>query len=167
MACKSDKTIMEKLLSVLKKKGIGIIKQNEILKSLIVKPGILTGSITDKIEVDIKFGMNIAQNISQCDIGQTVVIKDKMVIAIEAIEGTDDCIKRGIELGKNNLVICKSAHEKQNQKYDLPTLGPNSLKGLKKDQVKAIAWKSSHTFISEKEEFIKKAKELNITLISI
>ena len=90
-----------------------------------------------------------------------------MVIAIEAIEGTDECIKRGIDLGKNDLIICKAAHDNQNKKYDLPTLGPDSLTGLQKGQVAAIAWKASHTFISDQDAFIQKAKELDITLIGV
>ena len=96
-----------------------------------------------------------------------ILVKDKMIIAVEAIEGTDECIKRGIELGKKDIVICKTAHNNQNKKYDLPTLGPSSLEQIKKGQVKAIAWHSNKTFIANKEEFIQKANELNITLVAI
>ena len=167
LACKSDKSIMERLLDELKKYKIEVLRQDEVLKSLLIKPGILAGKITPKVDADIKFGLQAADNISFCDIGQTIVVKDKMVIAVEAIEGTDECINRGIQLGKKEIVICKTAHKNQNKKYDLPTLGPNSLKNLKAGQVKAIAWKSDQTFIADKEEFIKKAKELGIALVSV
>jgi|SaaInlStandDraft_4_1057021.scaffolds.fasta_scaffold04136_4 UDP-2,3-diacylglucosamine hydrolase len=167
MACKSDKTIMEAILDLLKKHNIKIISQNKILGNLFVPPGILTGKLSAKLKKDIEIGMQVAQNISQHDIGQTVVIKDKMILSVEAIEGTDNCIKRGIEIGKENVVVCKSATHKQNKKYDLPTLGPKSLEFLKPGQVKVIAWQSSHTFIAQKEEFTLRAKELGITLISV
>lgn len=167
MTYKSDRSIMSALVQTFEKEGIQIIHQDSVLKNLLIDPGVLTGKITPELKEEINFGLKAAQEISFCDIGQTVVVKDKMIIAVEAIEGTDLCIQRGIELAKNDIVICKAAHHSQNKKFDLPTLGPNSLKNLKKGQVKAIAWQSSQTFISEKEEFIKKAKELGITLVSV
>jgi UDP-2,3-diacylglucosamine hydrolase len=164
---KSDSTLMQAIMDQVENQGFKILKQNEILNNLFVKPGILTGKIAPKLQEDINFGIQTANKLSAIDIGQTVVVKDKMIIAVEAIEGTDSCIKRGIALGQNNVVICKTAHKKQNQKFDLPTLGPKTLEQIKKGQVKAIAWQSDKTFIENKNEFIKKAKELNISLISI
>lgn len=166
-ACKSDKTIMENLLSFLKKEEIEVLSQHEILKNLFLAPGVLTGKLTPEIKENIDYGISLANNISLFDIGQTVVVKDKMVLAVEAIEGTDECIKRGISLGEKNLIICKTAHKNHNKKYDLPTLGPNSLKNLEYGQVKAIAWQSSQTFIENSKEFIKKAETLGITLVSL
>ena len=164
---KSDTTIMEKLVEVFNDNGMEIISQKEVLQCLIVPPGILTGKMDKKLRENIDFGLQIAQKISENDIGQTVVVKDKMILAVEAIEGTDNCIKRGIKLGKENIVICKAAKKNQSKKFDLPTLGPKSLENIKKKQIQAIAWQSSQTFISQKEEFIEKAKTLGITLISV
>lgn len=164
---KSDTTIMEKLIKVFDEHGMEVISQKEVLNSLFVSPGVLTGKLTKELQENIDLGLSCAQKISENDIGQTVVVKDKMILAVEAIEGTDNCIQRGIELGKENVVICKAAKINQSKKYDLPTLGPNSLNDIKKGQVQAIAWQSSQTFISDKEAFIKKAKELEVTLISI
>jgi len=167
MTCKSDNEIMETLLCQLKKEGIDVVEQSNILQPLLVSPGILTGKLTSQLKENIKFGIKKAIQLSACNIGQTVIVKDKMIIAVEAIEGTNECIKRGIHLGKYDVIICKAAHDKQNKKYDLPTLGPNTLKDLNIGQVKAIAWKSDKTFIAQKDEFIKKAQKLNITLVSI
>ncbi len=163
---KNDSAIMEKILQVLADRGIQVIKQDEVLGSLFVPPGVLTGTLNDSIKEDITFGIQTAQKLSQCDIGQTVVVKDKMVLAVEAIEGTDNCIKRGIELGQKGVIICKAARTDQNRKFDLPTLGPKSLEGIKKGEVSTIAWLSTHTFIAEKEKFIQQARDLGITLVS-
>jgi DUF1009 family protein len=111
-------------------------------------------------------GINTAIQLSRLDIGQTVVVKDQMIIAIEAIEGTDQCIKRGIELGKSGVVICKAAHQNQNHKYDLPTLGPGSLENISKGDVAVIAWLHDKTLIAQQQEFIQKAQALGITLVS-
>ena len=112
-------------------------------------------------------GIATAQSISRIDVGQTVVVKNGMVLAVEAIEGTDRCIKRGIDLGKKNIVVCKATHAHQNKKFDLPTLGPTSLQNIKKGDIKVIAWQASKTLIAHKETFIKRAQELGITLVSV
>ncbi len=166
-ACKSDKSIMEALVNKLEKEGIQVISQDEILGPLLVRPGILCGKITPELKQDIEFGLKTAHDISFCNIGQTVVVKDKMVLAVEAIEGTDKCIARGIELGKKDVVVCKTAHKNHNKKYDLPTLGPDSLKNLKPGNIKAIAWQSDKTFIANQDKFVRRAKNLGITLISV
>lgn len=163
---KNDSTIMEKIVSELEKENISVIKQDDVLKALRVPPGVLTGKLTPELEENITFGIQTAQKISECDIGQTVVVKDTMVLAVEAIEGTDNCIKRGIELGKSDVIICKAARATQNKKYDLPTLGPGSLKNIKKGEVAAIAWLSTHTLIAQKNLFVRRAQELGITLVS-
>jgi UDP-2,3-diacylglucosamine hydrolase len=167
MIGKSDKNIMEALIAELSKHNIQVIKQDEVLGGLLVPPGILTGTLTTNIENDIKIGIDAAIAIAHADIGQTVVVKNGMILAVEAIEGTDACIKRGIELGKENIVICKVARLDQNKKFDLPTLGPTSLKEFKSGDVAAIAWQSSSTLIAQKDEFIQKAKNLGITLVSV
>jgi UDP-2,3-diacylglucosamine hydrolase len=167
LVCKSDKTIMEALVYELKKQNIEVLRQSDILKSLYVAPGVLTGKLTKEIEENINFGIQAAEKISANDIGQTVIVKDKMILAVEAIEGTDSCIQRGVQLGQKDVIVCKTAHQNQNKKYDLPTLGPDSLKDLKKGDIKAIAWKSNKTFIAERDEFISTAKKLGITLISV
>lgn len=167
VATKSDTLLQEAVVKEIEAHGIKVLKQSEILKSLFVKPGLLTGKLTKKLEEDITFGLETANKLSTIDIGQTVVVKDKMIIAVEAIEGTDNCIKRGIELGQKDVVICKTAHKNQNKKFDLPTLGPKSLEQIKRGQVKVIAWHSNKALITNRDDFIKKAKELNITLVSI
>ncbi|MBD3273524.1 DUF1009 domain-containing protein [Candidatus Dependentiae bacterium] len=164
---KSDSSLMQSIVNQIENEGIKVLKQSDVLKNLIIPSGVLIGKLTKEIEEDIEFGLNTANKLSLIDIGQTVVVKNKMIVAVEAIEGTDECIKRGIQLGKEGVIICKTAHKNQNKKFDLPTLGPKSLKQIKKGQVKAIAWHSDKTFIANKNEFIKKSKELNITLVSI
>lgn len=164
---RSDKAIMERLLEELHTHGMEVIKQDEILENLLVPPGIITGTLTHEQEHDITVGMQAAYAIAHADIGQTVVVKDKIVLAVEAIEGTDACIKRGIELGSGGVVICKAARIDQNKKFDLPTLGPASLATMHTGDVAVIAWSSSHTLIADLEQFTAQANTLGITLVSV
>lgn len=166
LTTKSDMSIMNKIAQELDKQNIKVLSQNDVLGDLFVKPGILTGKLTTEIDEDIKFGLTIAEQMSTYDIGQTVVVKDKMILAVEAIEGTDECIRRGIQLGKKDVIICKSANTNHNNKFDHPTIGSATLTGIERGDVAAIAWQASHTFIADKQNFAAKAKELKITLIS-
>lgn len=167
LVTRGDRDIMEALLSELARHGISTIRQDEVLDGLLVKPGVLCGALTPELEISVNFGIKAATMLSNADIGQTVIIKDAMVLAVEAIEGTDACIKRGLALGGNNIVICKAAHHQQNKSYDLPTLGPKSLTAFKPGDVAAIAWLASHTLIAEKEIFIARAQELGIVLVAV
>ena len=167
LAKKSDFSIMNKIEEVLQEHDIEVIPQNTILKNLFVPPGIITGKISTETMNSIKIGMEAAKLISTIDIGQTVIVKDKMILAIEAIEGTNNCIKRGISLGKKNIIVCKSANKGHNKKFDLPTIGPETLNGVEKGEIEVIAWQSNKTFIADKEHFIAQAKKLDIALISL
>lgn len=167
LATKSDFDIMNKIAEILSEHGITVISQDTVLHTLLVAPGLICGNLSDELKQNINIGIELAKKISFYDIGQTVVVKDKMILAVEAIEGTDECIKRGLSLGGSGVIVCKAAQQNHNKKFDLPTIGPSTLKNLQSGDVSAIAWLSDKTFVVDKEEFIKRAKELNITLVSI
>jgi DUF1009 family protein len=164
---RSDKNIMETLLAELARHNIVTLRQDEVLGSLRVPPGVLCGTVSDGLRHDIHLGIKTAITMSQADIGQTVVVKNGMILAVEAIEGTDACVKRGLSLGGNGIVICKAARFDQNTKFDLPTLGPASLEAFSVGDVACVAWLSSHTLIAQQELFIQKAMSLGITLVSV
>ena len=90
-----------------------------------------------------------------------------MILAVEAIEGTDACIRRGIDLGKNNIIVCKAAQKYHNKKFDIPTIGSHTLASIKPGEIAAIAWLSGSTFVADREKFVTRAKQLGITLISV
>lgn len=163
----SDKSIMDKAVAILETHNIKVMQQTDVLGALRVRPGILTGTMTPELKTTIDFGMEAARKASECDIGQTVIVKDMMIIAIEAIEGTDLCIKRSIELAHNNVVVCKAVRLNHSVQYDLPTLGTKTLKNLEKGMVRAIAWQSDKTFIADIDAFITRAEELGILLVSV
>jgi len=167
LAYKHDTSIMELIVETVEKLGITVLHQNDVLQQLQMDPGVLWGKVTSDMQKSIDSGMAMAAKLSECDIGQTVVVKDTMIIAVEAIEGTDECIRRGIALGKGNVIICKTAHKKQNNKYDMPTLGPATLDVIQKGEVAVLAWQADKTLIANKELFIQLAQEKNIVLVAL
>lgn len=163
---KSDAAIMEHCIKELAKLSITVLPQDQVLQKLYAPPGILAGTLTPAIEQDIALGMETAEQLSLLGIGQTVVIKNGIVLAVEALEGTDACITRGIALGNEQVVICKTAHKTHNRQYDIPTLGSSSLATITKGSVAAIAWQADRLFIADYQYFIKRAHDLGIALIA-
>ena len=116
---------------------------------------------------DIEFGFAIAKEMGRLDIGQTVVVKDRAVLAVEAIEGTDEAIRRGGALGRGGVVVVKAAKPKQDMRFDAPVVGLNTIKTLKEVKAKALAVEAGKTILIEKEEMLRMANKEGLSIIGI
>ena len=131
-------------------------------------PGILTKRKPTREEMaDIEFGMEMAKGIAGLDIGQTVIIKDKAVMAVEAIEGTDEAIKRGGALGRGGIVVVKVAKPDQDLRFDIPTIGMNTLTSIKDANGKVLAIEAEKTFVVDMEDVIKEADRNGVTIVAV
>jgi DUF1009 family protein len=101
------------------------------------------------------------------DIGQSVVIKDKMIMAIEAIEGTDCAIERGGRLAKKDAIVVKVSKPNQDKRFDIPTVGLRTLKNMKKVKAKVLAVEANETIIVQQEKMIEFADKNNIIVMAI
>lgn len=165
---KRAKSILEAVLTELKKEGFNPIDPSPYLSDLLVKEGIIAGDkIPDELLPDVEFGMKIAKEIAQLDIGQTVVVKDRIVVAVEGLEGTDECIIRGGELAGKETVVCKVARKNQDMRYDVPVIGIKTLKSMKKVGAKLLAVEAEKTFLLEKEKFTEYANKNKITVVGV
>lgn len=167
VAYKNDQQILQRIVDEFATYNITVLRQHEVLPALLTKPGIIAGKIDAALQHNITFGMQMAKAVSKLDLGQTVIVKDSMVLAVEAIEGTDACIRRGIELGRGGVIICKAAQSAHNPQFDLPTLGSATLLDLKHGDVRAIAWLAQYTLIADYQKFIDTAETLGIALIAV
>ncbi len=163
LATQSDASILRALEKLLQEKNIQLISQKILLDSFMVNPGFKQGHFSQDDIENIELGMKIAQGVAQQGIGQTIVIKNKVIVAVEAVEGTDACIQRAYQLAGSELIVCKTGNH-QNQKVDLPTLGIETLQIISVGGIKIFAWKAEETLIVNPDVFIKKAQELNIAL---
>ena len=164
----NDDAIMLLAVSELEKIGITVLDQTLFIKNLMVSPGVLGSTQpTKEQEEDAKYGFWVAKAMGQVDIGQTVVIKDKMVMAVEAIEGTDKCIKRGSKIAKKGAVVVKTAKPSQDKRFDIPAFGLNTLKTMKKYKASVIAVEANETILVDKEEVIKYANSHNIVVMAL
>ncbi len=164
----NDDAIMLFLVEELDKIGVSVLDQTIFIKNLMVPRGILGKIQPDSAMLDdVEYGYKIAKEMGQLDIGQSVVIKDRMIMAIEAIEGTDKCIKRGCKLGKKDAVIVKVAKPNQDKRFDIPAFGLNTLKTMKKYKAKLIAVEANETILVDHKKTIEFADKNNIIVMAV
>ena len=171
-------SILGALVAELNKDGIEIISSTTFLEHLLPAPGLLAGPKPDKDAMkSIEVGWKAAKALADLDIGLTVVVRDRAVIAVEGMEGTDECIKRaGAILRKNGLsgrkilhdmAVVKVARSRQDMRFDLPVVGTNTLESMKEGLAGIIVMEAKKTLIIEKDLFLAKAAELGITVMAM
>ncbi len=165
---RADDTIRKAVVRELEKNGIKIHKTTSFTKRLLASEGVLTHLKPSKDALrDIEFGWGIARQIGKIDIGQTVVIKEMAVMAVEAIEGTDEAIKRGGGLARKDAVVVKVSKPQQDMRFDVPAVGMETLRSMKKVSANVLAVEADKCIIIEKEKFIKEADKAGIAVIGI
>lgn len=165
---KKADTIFGAIAKEFKKDGIEFLPSHIYLKHFLATEGLIVGKKLNSDEnKDVDFGFNIAKSIAGLDIGQTVVVKDRSVLAVESIEGTDECIKRAYSLGGDNAIVVKVAKPNQDFRFDVPVIGINTIDTLKNNKIRAMVIEAGSTLILDKDEVIKKAKENGVTILAI
>ena len=164
----SDDTLTLALVEELAAEGITVLDQTELLRPLMPEPGVLTKrKPTDTELADMRFGLDMAKKIGGLDIGQTVIVKNRAIMAVEAIEGTDACIRRGGELACGGAVVAKVAKPNQDLRFDVPTVGLDTIKTMVEAGAKAIALEAGKTLLVEKEKVVALADANDITIVAM
>jgi DUF1009 family protein len=165
---KRASSVLKSVIKELKNEGIDVIDSRFLLSEILAKKGFLTETKAKEKNIhDILFGYKIAKKISDLDIGQTVIVKDKIVIAVEAMEGTDECIKRGAKLAGNGFVVIKVSRPDQDMRFDIPVIGIKTIKLLKKYKSSGIAIEAGKTFLINKEKLLQMADKNKIFVYGI
>ncbi|MBI4682980.1 MAG: UDP-2,3-diacylglucosamine diphosphatase LpxI [Nitrospirae bacterium] len=164
----SDDTIMNAVVKELEKKHIRIHETITFTKNLLAHEGVLTHRKPSRDDLkDIEFGWAIARKMGELDIGQTIVVKNRAVMAVEAIEGTDEAIKRGGELAHKHAVVIKVSKPGQDMRFDVPAVGIDTLRSMKKANANVLALEALKCIIVDKENFLKEADAEGIAVIGI
>jgi DUF1009 family protein len=167
---KNAHTIFGAIADELKKDGVELIEAMPWLAPLMPQKDFQMGlKLSAEQKVDVEFGFKIAKEISRLEIGQTVVVKNGTVLAVEGFEGTDKCLQRGGELaGKDGGAIAiKVAKEKHDLRFDVPTLGLKTLEICAKSGISVLAIESGKTLLLEREACEKFAKQTRISVVTI
>jgi len=168
MLYKKDDSILRAVAAELESEGITVRESTLFLDNLLAAPGALTKRKPSKSErLDIQYGWQLAKEIGKLDVGQTVVVKDQTVLAIEAIEGTDEAIRRGGTLCNEGAVVVKVCKPQQDLRFDLPAIGVLTIKTMEQVKAACLAVEAGKTIIIEREAVIREAERAGISITAV
>jgi DUF1009 family protein len=152
----------------LEDEGIRMRESTLYLAPILAQKGMMTSRPLSKREqADVQFGWEIAKKIGQHEIGQCVVVKDRVLLAVEAIEGTDETIQRAGRLGGEGAVVIKVSKPHQDLRFDVPAVGPQTIDSMKAVRAAALALEAGKTILLDKEQMLKQAEEAKISVVGI
>jgi len=165
---RQDHSILGAIADELSKDGIELQPAAQYVPELLAQNGTFTKRKPNEREQgDIEFGWKMAKKIANMDIGQCIVVKEKVVMAVEAFEGTDETIRRGSKLGGKGCTVIKLSKIDQDPRFDLPTIGIETINVLSETGASALAIEAGKTIILDKEHTIKAANDKKIAIIGL
>ena len=165
---KGDDAILRAVAAELQSEGFEIIRPETLAPRLQSPSGLLTkGLPSDELWQDMRFGWNIAKEIGRLDIGQCVVVKSGIVVAVEGIEGTNATIDRAASLAGAGCTLVKLSKPGQDERIDLPSIGLQTVELLAKHSFCGLAYEAGKTLFFDQEESIVKANSCGIVIVGV
>ncbi len=146
--------------------GIKLMPATDFAPDLLIGPGLIAGRFPSaKQLLDVEMGWQLAREMGRLDVGQSVAVKGRAVLAVEAIEGTDECIRRAGQLcPAGGFTVVKVAKPQQDMRFDVPTIGTGTIRTMKEAGGQLLAIESRRTIVLERDEVARLASELGITV---
>lgn len=168
VAVRSDDNLLRALARHFDEQGVPIIDPTPFLADRLAPEGVLGRERpTGEEEADARYGLELARGIGLLDLGQTVVVKGRVALAVEALEGTDACIRRGADLGRGGVVVVKAVKPGQDRRFDLPAVGPETLEVLREVKARVLAVEAGATLVMDQERMVERADKARIVLIGV
>ncbi len=166
-ADKRNDTLLCALADHLQSKGITLENSVQFNAADMMPEGVLTSARpTAAQESDIEFGWGIAKEMGRLDVGQSIAVKEREVIAVEAIEGTDRMIERAGELCRHGgWTLIKVAKPNQDMRFDVPTVGPDTVENLKRNGGRVLVVEAGRTFVVDRDKMVAAAERLGVVIV--
>ena len=166
---RKDDTLLGTIVDAFAQDGITMVPATDFLPEVLVKYGVLTRRRPSAREVrDIEFGWRLAKEIGRLDIGQTVAVKGQAVLAVEAIEGTDQCIRRAGELcPAGRFTVVKVAKPQQDMRFDVPTIGLTTMHSLAEAGACVLAVEANKTILVDEADVVEFANRHGFTIVAL
>lgn len=165
---RQDDAILRAVAAELEKEGIRVVPSTRYLEELRFPKGILTGKKLKAAQMeDIEFGWRLARAVGALDIGQCVVVRNRTVLAVEAIEGTDAAIRRGGALGHEKAVVVKVKKPNQDSRFDLPAIGSATIASMIDAKAEVLAVEAGQALLFDRERVVKTAAAAGIIMVGI
>jgi len=165
---KDDTSIMLAIIRELEAEGFETVKQTDWLPSLMPPAGVL-GKIrpSAKMQADFEFGLNLCREMADREIGQAIIVKDGVVLAVEAVEGTDSAIDRGCALGGSGAAMIKTGRPNQDLRFDIPSVGPETVRRLAKNRAGGLAVEAARVVVIDMPEVISICDDAGIAVVAL
>ncbi|HVO32502.1 MAG TPA: UDP-2,3-diacylglucosamine diphosphatase LpxI [Elusimicrobiota bacterium] len=168
VANKKAASLLSAVIQEFEEEGIQFLSSAMYLENWLCPEGLLTSMKLNSAEAgDIEFALPLARLLAAQDVGQTLAAKDKTVVAVEAMEGTDACIRRAGTVAGPGCVVLKVARPKQDLRFDIPVVGPGTLAALRDAKARVLAMEAGKTLLLDKDELIREANASEITLTGL
>ncbi len=148
LSAMDDASLMLVITQELEREGVKVAKQTDYLSRYIPSPGVLSQKKPSNGQMeDIDYGFSLAKKVADLGIGQTIVVKNKMILAVEAIEGTDESILRGGRLSSGRAVVIKASSTNHDLRFDVPTVGKETIFSMIESGAEVLAVEAGRTFL--------------------
>jgi hypothetical protein len=162
-----DDSLLRAIASEFERRSISIIDSTVVMPEALAPEGVLTRRRPTEVEErDLRFGLEIAHAIGRLDIGQTVVVKEGVVVALEAIEGTDACIRRGATLAPGAVVV-KAAKPNQDLRFDVPAVGPLTITTMREAGARVLGVEAGRTLMLQCETMLDEADRVGLCVVGL
>jgi DUF1009 family protein len=163
---RNAESIFAAIADELAKAGVELLPATTFLEDSLAKSDLIAGSKLSRGEKDdVDFGWTIAKEIARLDIGQTIIVKNGTVLAVEAFEGTNEAIRRGGALASEGAVMIKVAKPNQDMRFDVPVIGVETIRVATEAKLRVIAVEAGRTLLLEREAVIDLASRANVSIV--
>ncbi len=164
---RNAESIFTAIADELKKVDVDLLPATTFLEDNLAAKGLIAGAKLSRAEEeDVDLAWNVAKEIARLDIGQTIIIKNGTVLAVEAFEGTNDAISRGGALAREGAVMIKVAKQNQDTRFDVPVIGVETIKIAADAKLRVIAVESGKTLLLERDAIVDLARRANISIVA-
>jgi DUF1009 family protein len=166
---KKDDSLLLAVIREFERDGLTFDSALDYCPELLVKQGFLTRRKPSPAQwKDIHFGWQLAKEMGRLDVGQSVMVKGTAVLAVEAIEGTDQCIRRAGDLcRRGGFVVVKVSKPQQDKRFDVPTIGIQTIQTMRESGAKVLAIESDMTIVLDRDEMVRAADDLGIAIVAL
>ena len=165
---RNAESIFGAIAGELARHGTELLPATTFLEDSLAGAGLIAGpKLSRRQQNDVAYGFRIAKEVSRLDIGQSVLVKNGTVVAVEAFEGTDAAMERGGRLGRGDVVLCKVSKPGQDFRFDVPVLGARTMEQARDAGVRVIACEAGRTLLLDREQVVAQAQRWGIALVGM
>ena len=164
---RNAESIFAAIAGELAKIDVDLLPATTFLEDALARPGLIAGpKLSPRQEHDVELGWNVAKEIARLDIGQTIIVKNGTIVAVEALEGTNEAIKRGGTLAREDAVMVKVSKPNQDMRFDVPVIGVETVRIVAESGVRIVAVEAEKTLLLERDALIALANSSNMSVVA-